>query len=243
MLAASASARPRRRSPPRAPSACGRSACGAPRGRRARHRGDSARARPRSRLAGRPGAAVGGDPVAELRSPARTKRPPVDFVSYHWSLPDAFDQQAHVTIPSVAWRRKPAMRLSAPAAARSRATCSPWKRAMPSSFSRRLARAVAAGDGGGAIGRAAGDLVHRHLRLAGVGQADDHHALVQQRGVERQDGAFPGRHAGWRCEANTLPTLPTSAPFSHSPPVWSRKLRICAAMLPKRVGVPKMIAS
>ena len=26
-------------------------------------------------------------------------------------------------------------------------------------------------------------------------------------------------------------------------PVWSRKLRICAAMLPKRVGVPKMIAS
>ena len=44
-------------------------------------------------------------------------------------------------------------------------------------------------------------------------------------------------------EANTLPTLPTSAPFIHSPPVWSQKLRICAAMLPKRVGVPTMIAS
>ena len=44
-------------------------------------------------------------------------------------------------------------------------------------------------------------------------------------------------------EANTLPTLPTSAPFIHSPPVWSQKLRICAVMLPKRVGVPTMIAS
>ncbi len=44
-------------------------------------------------------------------------------------------------------------------------------------------------------------------------------------------------------EAKTLPTLPTSAPFIHSPPVWSRKLRICAHMFPKRVGVPKRIAS
>ena len=41
----------------------------------------------------------------------------------------------------------------------------------------------------------------------------------------------------------TLPTLPTRAPAQQSPPVWSRKLRICAAMLPKRVGVPKMMAS
>jgi hypothetical protein len=43
--------------------------------------------------------------------------------------------------------------------------------------------------------------------------------------------------------ANTLPTLPMSLPPAHRPPVWSRKLRICAAMLPKRVGVPKMMAS
>src|SRR5215469_13759678 len=41
----------------------------------------------------------------------------------------------------------------------------------------------------------------------------------------------------------TLPTFPTRAPRAHRPPVWSRKLRICAAMLPKRVGVPKIIAS
>ena len=43
--------------------------------------------------------------------------------------------------------------------------------------------------------------------------------------------------------AKTLPTLPISAPFIQRPPVWSRKLRIWAAMLPKRVGVPKMMAS
>jgi hypothetical protein len=35
---------------------------------------------------------------------------------------------------------------------------------------------------------------------------------------------------------NTLPTLPASAPLIHNPLVWSRKLRICAHMLPKRVG-------
>ena len=44
-------------------------------------------------------------------------------------------------------------------------------------------------------------------------------------------------------QAKTLPTLPISAPLTQSPPVWSRKLRIWAHMLPKRVGVPKMIAS
>ena len=44
-------------------------------------------------------------------------------------------------------------------------------------------------------------------------------------------------------DANTLPILPTSAPFIHRPPVWSRNVRIWPAMLPKRVGVPKMIAS
>ncbi len=43
--------------------------------------------------------------------------------------------------------------------------------------------------------------------------------------------------------AKTLPTLPTRAPFIQWPPVWSKKFFICAAMLPKRVGVPKMTAS
>ncbi|MCY1445500.1 hypothetical protein D9M71_620170 [compost metagenome] len=44
-------------------------------------------------------------------------------------------------------------------------------------------------------------------------------------------------------EVNTLPSLPISAPLTHRPPVWSRKVRICAAMLPKRVGVPNRMAS
>ncbi|MNP84686.1 hypothetical protein D3C76_1841030 [compost metagenome] len=44
-------------------------------------------------------------------------------------------------------------------------------------------------------------------------------------------------------ELNTLAILPCNAFFTHSPPVWSRKVRICPAMLPKRVGLPKMIAT
>ena len=44
-------------------------------------------------------------------------------------------------------------------------------------------------------------------------------------------------------EVKTLPTLPIKAPLTHRPPVWSRKLRICAAIMPKRVGAPKMMAS
>ncbi|SEK17234.1 hypothetical protein SAMN05444746_1371 [Variovorax sp. OK212] len=44
-------------------------------------------------------------------------------------------------------------------------------------------------------------------------------------------------------EVNTDPTLPTSAPFIQSAPVWSMKVRICALTLPKRVGAPKTIAS
>jgi len=36
---------------------------------------------------------------------------------------------------------------------------------------------------------------------------------------------------------------PISAPLTQSGPVWSRKVRICPVMLPKRVPVPKMIAS
>ena len=44
-------------------------------------------------------------------------------------------------------------------------------------------------------------------------------------------------------EVNTLPTLPTRAPLAQRPPVWSMKLRICEATVPKRVGAPKMTAS
>ena len=43
--------------------------------------------------------------------------------------------------------------------------------------------------------------------------------------------------------AKTLPTLPISAPESQSFVVRSRKFRIWAHMLPKRVGVPKRMAS
>src|SRR6266850_6787526 len=41
----------------------------------------------------------------------------------------------------------------------------------------------------------------------------------------------------------TLPTFPIRAPFSHKSPVRSRKFRICPAMFPNLVGVPKMMAS
>jgi hypothetical protein len=44
-------------------------------------------------------------------------------------------------------------------------------------------------------------------------------------------------------EVKTLPTLPTKAPLAQSAPVWSRKFLICPHRLPKRVGVPKSIAS
>ena len=44
-------------------------------------------------------------------------------------------------------------------------------------------------------------------------------------------------------QVKTLPTLPSSAFFAHSGPVWSRKLRICAHMLPNRVGAPKRMPS
>ena len=44
----------------------------------------------------------------------------------------------------------------------------------------RHAGTVPAGDGGRAVGRAAGDLVDAHLRRVGIRQADHDHALVQQ---------------------------------------------------------------
>src|SRR2546430_3635985 len=46
----------------------------------------------------------------------------------------------------------------------------------------RLAAAVAAGDRGGAIGRAAGDLVELHLAGKAVIEADDRHAEMQEVG-------------------------------------------------------------
>src|SRR6266481_3074803 len=50
----------------------------------------------------------------------------------------------------------------------------------------RLAAAVAAGDGGGAIGRAAGDLVELHLAGKTIVEADHRHAEVQEVGDDRK---------------------------------------------------------
>lgn len=44
-------------------------------------------------------------------------------------------------------------------------------------------------------------------------------------------------------DVNTLPTFLIEPRFIQMPPVWSRKFRIWAHMLPNRAGVPKMIAS
>src|SRR3984957_9789487 len=49
-----------------------------------------------------------------------------------------------------------------------------------------LAAAVAAGDRGGAIGRAAGDVIELHLAGEAVVQADDGHAEMQQVGDDRE---------------------------------------------------------
>src|SRR3546814_12246992 len=54
----------------------------------------------------------------------------------------------------------------------------------------RLAAAVAAGDGVGAVGRPADNLVESHLIRRTVRQADDYHALVQQGGVEGGQRGF-----------------------------------------------------
>ncbi len=56
--------------------------------------------------------------------------------------------------------------------------------------SRRLTRAVAARDGGSAIGRAALHFINAHLALEGIGQADNHHTVMQEHGVKVQDGRF-----------------------------------------------------
>jgi hypothetical protein len=71
----------------------------------------------------------------------------------------------------------------------------------------RLARAVGLGQGTGAIGRAAGDLVHVVQAREGIGQTDDDHALVQQSRVERDDRRLLAAMLV-AVEQNTLPTLP-----------------------------------
>src|SRR6266436_7753318 len=53
-----------------------------------------------------------------------------------------------------------------------------------------LAAAVAAGDRGRAIGRAAGDLVQLHLAGKAVVQADDGHAKMQEVGDDREQRGF-----------------------------------------------------
>ncbi len=60
---------------------------------------------------------------------------------------------------------------------------------------------------------------------------------------EREVGEVTAIWNGSVLDVKTLATLPTSLPCAHSPPAWSRKFFICAAILPNRVGTPKMIAS
>src|SRR5690348_5502090 len=54
----------------------------------------------------------------------------------------------------------------------------------------RLALALGAGDRGGAVGGAAGDLGHVGEVGAGVGDADDEHALVEEERVGGDDRGF-----------------------------------------------------
>jgi hypothetical protein len=53
-----------------------------------------------------------------------------------------------------------------------------------------LARAIAAGDGGRSIGRAADDFAQGHLPLVAVWNPDDGHTEVQQVGDDREQGRF-----------------------------------------------------
>ena len=54
----------------------------------------------------------------------------------------------------------------------------------------RLAGAIAIGNGGCAIGATACHSRIVHLAGKGIGQAHNHHAVMQQDGVGGQDGAF-----------------------------------------------------
>ncbi|MNT30844.1 hypothetical protein D3C72_1666560 [compost metagenome] len=78
----------------------------------------------------------------------------------------------------------------------------------------RLTRAVAIGDGGGAIGRTALDFINAHLALESIGQADNGHAVVQEGGDEAENGGFlaavlgGGRREGRADFADQLATEP-----------------------------------
>src|SRR3984893_15674898 len=54
----------------------------------------------------------------------------------------------------------------------------------------RLAAAVAGGDRGGAVGRAAGDVIEFHLTGKAVIQADNGHAEMQEIGDDREQRGF-----------------------------------------------------
>src|SRR5262245_49247193 len=106
----------------------------------------------------------------------------------------------------------------------------------------RQARAIAAGDRRGAVGRAAGNRVKRHLPGMAVIETDHHHAEVQQIGDDgEQRRLLSAMLRG--VDVNAPPTLPCSAPRIQSPPAWSRKLAICDGSRPNRVPAPTMIAS
>jgi hypothetical protein len=83
---------------------------------------------------------------------------------------------------------------------------------------RRQPRPIGGGDRGSAVRRPPGDLGHGHQPRLRIRYTDDDHALVQERAVE----------------------APRSSIIR---PSGRGKLHTCAHMLPKRGGVPKMIAS
>ena len=94
----------------------------------------------------------------------------------------------------------------------------------------RLAAAVAAGDRGCAIGRAAGDFVELHLAGKAVVEPDDGQAEMQEVGDDREQrgllAAVLGRGRG-----------------KGAADLAVRKFAICDDMRPKRVPVPTMMAS
>jgi hypothetical protein len=90
----------------------------------------------------------------------------------------------------------------------------------------------------GDVARAVGGAAARRVEFdAGVRQADDQHAVVQERQHHRQQRRFRPPCCD-PVEVNTQAGLPASAPFSHRGPLPSMNAFIGAAMLPKRVGLP-----
>src|ERR1700674_5604487 len=75
-----------------------------------------------------------------------------------------------------------------------------------------LAAAVAAGDRGGAVGRAAGDVVELHLAGEAVIEADNGHAEMQQVGDNREQRGFLAAMLG-RCRSEGAADLAVQRPF------------------------------